>query len=331
MSRPLRLEYPGSLWHVTVRGNNRQNIFRDDHDRAFFLDLLGNCVNRFAWILPSYVLMSNHFHLVTELTNESLSRGMQWLNGSYSQTFNRRHERVGHVFQGRFKAFLIEKEAYFLEVLRYVVLNPVRAGIVGRPEQYLWSSHRAVIGESAAPQWLAVDDVLAQFAPQRELARARYRHFVDAAIGLQRTPWTDLVGQIYLGGEEWMERVRDRVDLQPRADDHPMTQRVLGAPTMTAVVGAVANTFSMDGSCVRHGRGGAARMIAAWIGWHEALLTNRDIAAGLRLRSSGYVSRLIRRCDRELNQDPLLRVAVDRCLATLSRERKKERPDPHAC
>jgi len=248
---------------------------------------------------------------------------MQWLNGSYSQTFNRRHERVGHVFQGRFKAFLIEKEAYFLEVLRYVVLNPVRAGIVARPEQYFWSSHRAVIGDVAAPEWLAVDDVLAQFAPQRELARARYRHFVDAAIGLQRTPWTDLVGQIYLGGEAWMERVRDRVDLKPRADDHPKLQRVLGAPTMAAVVGAVANTFSIDENCVRHGRGGTPRMIAAWIGWHEALLTTRDIAAGLRLRSSGYVSRLVHRCDRELNHDPLLRANVDLCLATIGRQKEE--------
>src|ERR1700694_5243331 len=251
--------------------------------------------------------MSNHFHLVTELTSETLSRGMQWLNGSYSQAFNRRHERVGHVFQGRFKAFLIEKEAYFLEVLRYVVLNPVRAGIVARPEEYLWSSHRAVIGDAASPEWLAVDDVLAQFGSQRELARARYRHFVDAAIGLERTPWNDLVGQIYLGGEAWMERVRDRVDLRPRADDHPRQQRVVGGPTMAAVVGAVANEFSIDDDRVRNGRGGVARMIAAWIAWNAALRTSRDIAAGLRLRSSGSVSRLIRRCDRKLGQDPRLR------------------------
>lgn len=321
MSRPLRLEYPGSLLHVTVRGNDRQNIFCDDYDRESFLDLLGNCVNRFAWILPSYALMTNHFHLVTELTSESLSRGMQWLNGTYSQAFNRRHQRVGHLFQGRYQSFLIEKEAYYLEVLRYVVLNPVRAGIVARPEDYVWSSHRAVIGNAPAPEWLAVDDVLSQFASERELARARYRHFVDAAIGLERTPWTDLVGQVYLGGEGFMERVRDQVDIKPRADDHPRQQRVVGGPTMAAVVGAVANEFSIDEDRVRNGRGGVARMIAAWIGWNEALLTNRDIAAGLRLRSSGYVSRLIRRCDRKLGQDPRLRRCVDRCLSTIGREK----------
>src|SRR5439155_27216953 len=126
----------------------------------------------------------------------------------------------------------------------------------------------------------------------------------------------------------WMERVRDRIDVRPRADDHPMPQRVLGAPTMSAVVGAVANALSIDENSVRYGRGGAPRMIAAWIGFHEALLPVRDIAAGLRLRSSGYVSNLISRCDRELNQDPFLRGCVDRCLATIGREKKKRRPDP---
>jgi len=168
----------------------------------------------------------------------------------------------------------------------------------------------------------------APLASERELARARYRHFVDAGIGLQRTPWTDLVGQAYLGGEEWIEQVRERVEVKPRADDHPRPQRFLGAPTMSAVVAAVADAFSIDETSVRHGRGGTPRMIAAWIGFHEALLPVRDIAAGLRLRSSGYVSNLIRRCDRELNQDPLLRGCVDRCLATIGREKKKRRPDP---
>ncbi len=319
MSRPLRLEYPGSLHHITARGNARQNIFRDDRDREFFLELLGACVKRFAWILTAYVLMPNHIHLVVQLTCETLSRGMQWLNGKYSQAFNRRHDRVGHLFQGRFNAFLIEKESYFLEVLRYVVLNPVRAGMVMRPEDYVWSSHRAVIGEAPAPEWLSVHDVLVQFGSEQELARAAYREFVDAAIGSVTTPWTDLVSQIYLGRDPWMEQVRERVDLRPRADDHPRVQRVVGGPTMATIVTAVASTLSYDENRVRYERGGTPRMIAAWIGCNEALLPNRDIAAGLRLRSSGYVSTLVERCDQQLRQNPRLRDCVDRCLATLRR------------
>lgn len=178
-----------------------------------------------------------------------------------------------------------------------------------------------MIGDAAAPEWLAVDDVLAQFGSERELARARYRHFVDAAIGATRSPWASLAGQIYLGGDAWLEQVRERVDLKPRADDHPRLQRLIGELTMAAVVAAVARTFSIDESRVRHGRGGIARMIAAWIGWNEGLLTHRDIAAGLRVRSSGHVSDLIRRCDRELGRDSVLQAGVDRCLATIRREK----------
>src|SRR5438270_480560 len=213
MSRPLRIEYAGSLHHVTSRGNAQQNIFLDDCDRELFLRLLGICVARFYWILTAYVLMSNHFHLVIQLTEETLSRGMQWLNANYSQAFNRRHHRVRHLLQGRPDMRLIEKDTYGLEVLRYVVLNPVRAGMVPRPEDYAWSSHRAVLGEVAAPEWLAVDDVLVQFGSERLLAGAAYRDFVNAALGQEMTLWRNLVGQIYLGSEDWMRRVRERVDL----------------------------------------------------------------------------------------------------------------------
>ncbi len=318
MSRPLRLEFPGSLWHVTVRGNERKKIFTEDADRRRFVALLGRCVDRFDWILTAYVLMPNHFHLVIQLTKETLSRGMHWLNSNYARFFNVRYERVGHLFQGRFKGFLIDKQTYYLEVLRYVVLNPVRAGLVKRPEEYAWSSHRAMIGEVVAPNWLAVDDVLAQFGPARDIACARYRRFIDDGVGIERKPWDDLVGQIYLGSEAWVEQIRRKVDLMPRADEHPRAQRVIGAPAMSVVISAVAKVWAADEERVRHDRGGVPRMVAAWIGSHE-MLTNREIAAGLRIRSSSHISALIGRCDRALSQHSELRAAVDRCLATIGR------------
>ena len=317
MSRPLRIEYPGSLHHVTSRGNAQQNIYLDDRDRELFLRLLGICVERFAWILTAYVLMSNHFHFVIQLTEETLSRGMQWLNGEYSRRFNRRYKRVGHLFQGRPDMRLIEGETYGLEVLRYVVLNPVRAGIVQRPEEYAWSSHRAVLGEVPAPEWLAVDDVLMEFGSERALARAAYRDFVNAGIGQETTLWRDLVGQIYLGSEDWMKQVRERVDLKPRAAEHPRPQRLVAQPTMPCVIRTVADVFSIDEARIRDGRGGTARMVAAWIGWHRGQLTIAEIAAGLRLACSGHVTRLVQRCDRELRDDQRLRDCIDRCLSTI--------------
>jgi putative transposase len=320
MSRQLRVQYPGSLHHVTTRGNGRRNIFLNDQDRETFLELLGTCVKRFRWILTAYVLMSNHFHLVVQLTEESLSRGLQWLNTQYPQAFNRRHRRIGHLLQGRPDIQLVESERYGLEVVRYVVLNPVRAGMVSCPEDYRWSSHRAVLGEVQAPDWLAVDDVLIQFGSNRELARAAYRDFVNAAIGIESNVWRDLVGQIYLGSADWRERVRAMVDLKPRADEHPRVQRLVGKPSMAPAIRSVADMFAIDEAEIRDGRGGAPRMIAAWIAWHEGRLTSAEIAAGLRLRSSGHVSRLVAQCDRQLRRHPRLREYVNQCLSTLGRD-----------
>src|ERR1700687_4944625 len=203
MARPLRLQYPGMLVHVMSASNDKRATFIDDDDRSFFLDLLGQTVGRFNWILYTYVLMSNHFHLFFQLLEATLSDGMHWFNGKYTQRFNKRHHRVGHLFQGPFRDHEVEKESYFLELLRYIVLNPVRAGIVDRPDDYAWSSHRAIAGEVDAPPWLAIDDVLIAFAPQRDSARPMYRRFVAEGIGMTTSPFTALVGQRYLGSEEW--------------------------------------------------------------------------------------------------------------------------------
>ena len=328
MARPLRLEFPGSVHHVTSRGCGRQIIFVNDHDRETFLELLGICVGRFEWILTAYVLMSNHFHFVVQLTSENLSRGMQWLNGSYSQYFNRAHDRVGHVLQGRPDIRLIDHEKYSLQVMRYVVLNPVRARMTSAPEDYEWSSHAAVLGLAPARDWLAVDDVLVQFAPERDVARALYREFVDSAIGSAHSPWSDLVAQIYLGSEGWLEGVRERVELRPRSADHPREQRFVGTVPMADVIRHVAAAFSVDENQIRFGRGGLVRSVAAWIGWYEALLSATEIAAGLRLRSCGNVTRLVDRCERELAKRPDVRQAIDRALSTFRRKSTTEALTP---
>ncbi len=323
MSRPLRIEYPGAVFHITARGNERRAIFRDDRDRRRFLRVLAKAVDRFGWILTAYVLMPNHFHLVLELTRATLSRGMHWLNGTYAQAFNRGHERVGHLFQGRFKSFLVEKESYSLEVLRYVVLNPVRAKMVPRPEDYRWSSYRATAGLGSIPPWLAADQVLINFGEERGLAQRRYRRFVDEGIGREKKPWDDLIGQVYLGTEDWIERVRDRVEAIPRNSEHPRAQRTVREWPMAQVVDSVAQTLSVDATYVRAGHGGTARMLSAWIASKDAQLTLPAIAAGLRLRSSGYVSRLVGRCDARLSRDPALQASLNRCREKLYQSQEK--------
>lgn len=203
MARPLRLEFAHALYHVTSRGNARQRIVRDDADRQAWVPVLGHVVRRFGWRCHAYCLMNNHYHLLLETPQPNLSRGMRQLNGVYTQAFNRRHRRVGHLFQGRFKAILVEKDAHLLELCRYVVLNPVRAKAVAHPNQWAWSSYRATVGDVPAPAWLTTTWVLEQFGQRRGAAQAQYRTFVHDGIGGPR-PWEQVHGQIYLGSEEFV-------------------------------------------------------------------------------------------------------------------------------
>ncbi len=210
MARPLRIEYPGALYHVTSRGNARSNIYLDDNDRELFLDTLADVIQRFNWICHAYCLMDNHYHLVIETPEPNLSQGMRQLNGVYTQRFNRRHHRVGHVFQGRYKAILVERDAYLLELLRYVVLNPVRAGMVKNAEAWVWSSYRATSGKTPSPAWLNTRWVLAQFGKQRNRCISRYVQFVNEDTA--REPiWNDLNGQIYLGRANFVARIKSQL------------------------------------------------------------------------------------------------------------------------
>jgi REP element-mobilizing transposase RayT len=319
MSRPLRLEFPGAILHITSRGNGRRDIVEDDDDRRMFLELLGEAAERFEWIVYQYTLMTNHYHTVLRLTiPESLSRGMQLLNGQYAQKFNRRHHRSGHLVQGRFDAQLVEGNAYLLGVLRYVALNPVRASMVATPDQYEWSSHRAIAGLADVPSWLSVPETLQCFAPVPEVARAMYQDFVHGGIGLDCNPWKDLVANLYLGSDAWVEQMRERVEEEPRSDDHPRSQRApLRDLAMNDVLISVGRELATAPDSIRVGRGGQARKLTAWVASRVARLDLRSIAAGLRVASAGHVSKLISACDREMSGDPSLRESADRCIERL--------------
>jgi putative transposase len=315
MARPLRIEFPGAVYHVTSRGNEKRRIFKNDGDRKAFLAFLAETATRFGWSITAWVLMTNHFHLVLQTPEPNLSRGMHWLNGSYAGWFNHEHKRWGHLFGGRFKAFLVEKEAYFTEVLRYVVLNPVRAGLAASPEKYRWSSYRATAGLDAAPEWLDVKAALTPFAPDIQLGQTYYREFVAAKVGSEECLWDNLINGIYLGTEPWAKKMRKVVETKPRSTDHPRLQRMVGRPKMHEVVSAVARAANVPVSAIRGTGGGHLRRLVAWIGWYEGLVTLRTIAASLRLRSEGYISGLIRRCDGEFAADPSLLNYLDQTLA----------------
>jgi len=207
MSRPLRIEFPGALYHVTARGNRREAIYEDDGDRRLFLKILGDVVETFNWQCHAYCLMTDHYHLVIETPDGNLAKGMRQLNGVYTQAINRRHGRSGHVFQGRYAAILVDADAHLLELARYVVLNPVRAGLVDAPKAWRWSSYLATTGKAKPPPWLAAEDLLAHFASERAAAVRRYRRFVAQGIGADSL-WTKLNRQMFLGDDDFVARMQ---------------------------------------------------------------------------------------------------------------------------
>lgn len=224
MSRPLRIEFAGALYHITSRGNARQDIFHNDEDREHFLLCLADACDHYRWECHAYCLMSNHYHLLVETHDATLSAGMKAINGPYTQWFNRRHERVGHLLQGRFNAIIVEKEGYLLELARYIVLNPVRAQMVNCPEEWPWSSYRATAGLCEPPSFLSTDFLLGQFASRLGPAISRYREHV-AAGREQLPPWRLLCNQIFLGSEAFVEDLQGRVDPERSLEGVPACQR----------------------------------------------------------------------------------------------------------
>ncbi|MEP5764848.1 MAG: transposase [Halieaceae bacterium] len=224
MARPLRLEFAGALYHVTSRGDRREDIYEEDADRLAFLAVLDDVCNTYNWVCHAYCLMSNHYHLLIETPDANLSKGMRQLNGVYTQCFNRSHRRVGHVFQGRYKAILVEKQSYLLEVARYIVLNPVRAAMVPSAGEWPWSSYRAMVGCAESRSCLTMDWVLSAFGKRRLDAIERYKRFVAEGKG-QPALWHHLKGQVFLGREAFVEDMISLIDADRDLSDVPSSQR----------------------------------------------------------------------------------------------------------
>ena len=224
MARPLRIEFEGACYHVMARGNAHQEIFIDDADRGAFIDNLGRVAQRFDWRVWAWCLMDNHYHLLIETLRPTLSQGMREVNGVYTQAFNRRHGRVGHVLQGRYKAILVDRDSYLMELGRYIVLNPVRAGMCERAEEFRWSSYRSVMGKAPSPDWLAVDRTLDQFHSKRGPARRAYARFVRDGVN-EPNPYEASERAGFLGGEAFMERVLKLVERQSLSPEITRKQR----------------------------------------------------------------------------------------------------------
>jgi len=224
MARPLRLEFDGALYHITSRGNRRGAIYETPDDRESYLEILQGVCKKYNWLCHAYCLMGNHYHLLIETPEANLSKGMRQLNGVYTQCFNKVHGRVGHVFQGRYKAILVEKETYLLELARYIVLNPVRAGMVSSPSEWLWSSYRTTAGEAPPLDYLTTGWLLSIFGSPRSQAQKTYVEYVNSGC-TESSPWDDLKGQVFLGSDQFFERMLEHLDEPDRLSEVPAAQR----------------------------------------------------------------------------------------------------------
>ncbi|MBN1343264.1 MAG: transposase [Phycisphaerae bacterium] len=300
MARPLRIEFEGALYHVMSRGNERRAIVKDDVDRRRRVDWLGRTVETYGWRLHAFVLMDNHDHLFVETPEANLSAGMQFLNGSYTGYYNHRHGRSGHLFQGRYKAQLIENEGYYLEVSRYIHLNPVRAGRVGAPEEWRWGSYRGYHRAAWEVPWVTYGQVLGEFSRGGEQARRGYRRFVGAGIGSPpRCPWKEAAEGLIVGGELFVERVKQLLSDRPEDRSIPAMRVLRTRPPLERIAAESAGFFGVDTSrwAPGHRVDDRARAVAAFLARRKYGYRVVEIVRALGYTSNGGVTGAIRRVE----------------------------------
>jgi REP element-mobilizing transposase RayT len=303
MARPLRLEYPGAVYHVMARGHERSAVFRDDDHRERFLGLLGSVSKDEGWEIHGYCLMGNHYHLLVETPLGKLSRGVKAVNGRYAQWFNWRHGRKGHFWEARFRSVLVQRESHLLELDRYIVLNPVRARLVERAGDWRWSSYRATAGLEAAPEWLAVDWTLSQFARGRSAARRAFRRFV--AQGSSSKEIEELERSGLVGDREFRQRIQEMLEDREIPDEIPLRYRRAMEIEMDQIRRAVAKEWRVPEGALAKRRAGDEKKAAIYLAKKMIRLGGREVGAAFGVKAA-QVSHVIRAID-DAPSSPLAR------------------------
>ena len=285
MARPLRIEFPGAFYHITARGIDRRSIFLDDSDRIFFLETISLIVDRYSCKVHSYCLMNNHYHLLVETPKGNLSKLMMQLNSIYAQYFNIKNKRIGPLFQGRFRSILIERDRYLLELSRYIILNPVRAGIVKKPGEWRWSNYLSIIGETKKPGFLTTDWTLSQFSKEKKKAIESYKNFVNSGIN-SKFPKEELVGQLILGSERFIRKIRSYVSSKSGKDfsEFPRSQKISIEPVLDEIF-------------QKEMKSGKSRDEIIYSVYHETNYSQKEIADYLNLHYT-TISRIIKRYEK---------------------------------
>jgi len=310
MTRPLRIEFPGAFYHVTSRGNERKNIFKSLRDREKFLSYLESATKRYGAAIHVHCLMDNHYHLFIETPLGNLSKIIQHINGAYTNYYNKKRERSGHLFQGRYKSILVEEDEYAKELSRYIHLNPVRAGIVNMPEEYKWSSFRYYISNEKAPEWLKKDFILNSFSSKQKTATKMYKEFVHGLLGQEyKSPLSDLSYSFILGSKEFALEIKDRFLGEGKRDrDLPVLKETIEMPGLEMIEKAVEAEIQTDKKL--------ARQVELYISHRYSGRRLREIGERLGVTDSG-VTQASKRIDERQKTDKKLKKQISKILKNL--------------
>ncbi|MBF0458283.1 MAG: transposase [Nitrospirae bacterium] len=307
MGRPIRIEYSGALYHIISRGNEKSAIFTDDPDRFVFLKMLKEYHERFGILIHSYVLMDNHYHLILETPLGNLLKVMHGLNGRYTGYYNRRHSRVGHLFQGRYKGIIVDKDEYLVSLSRYIHLNPVRAGIVDKPEDYKWSSYLGFILTAKEEPWLEYSWVLSKFGFIGKSAKADYQKFVNQGMDKEDEKLNDLYRTTILGGEKFTATIKKMVNAQQINEEITGRERLMDMPKPDVILKAVSLYFDKDEFFVKKsGRNNIARKIAIYLIKSYSGLGNKEIGELFGGIHYSAVSKIYSRVEEGILKDNIL-------------------------
>ncbi len=309
MSRPLRIEIEGAFYHITARGNEKRPIFLVERDFTRFLGRLEGIHERYGVLIHSYVLMTNHYHLLLETPRGHLSAALHDLNTAYTNYFNRRHDRVGHLFEGRYRSILVDKDNYLLELSRYIHLNPVRARLVKEPETYRWSSYSSYLSPKSSPEWLRSEDVLGQLDNHLAKGRRKYRQFVEEGLRKEiRDPLKEVNAGIALGGERFWEEVKKRLEGLGGGSEFPELREVRRRTDVRMIVEKVASFYGVSDQRItqREHPIHPGSQVAMYLTRKKTDLSLNDISASFGGRHYTAVSAAFKRIEARRQQDPRL-------------------------
>ncbi len=316
MARPLRITYPGAFYHITSRGNERKNVFKGKGDREKFLGYLESASQRYDAAIHAYCLMGNHYHLLLETPSGNLPRIMSHVNGAYTTYFNVKHKRSGHLFQGRYKAILIDADEYAKELSRYIHLNPVRAKMVKAPEEYKWSSYLFYIGKQKPPEWLHRNFILGHFGKKVATTHKKYQQFVNKLSDQKyQSPLIEVVGSTILGSPDFIAFIKDKYLMGKKADrDLPALKALFEKTSMPDIINEVESVFEKEQQL--------ARNIKLYLCKRYTQEKLKDLGKHFGIGESG-VSQACRRFAQKIDRDKKLKRKIERIEKKLNLATKK--------